>query len=263
MRTGAMLAILVLALTGCQTMKPAETGFLNRSLTIGPATFPYVVYVPREHEPSRGWPVILFLHGAGERGSDGLRQTQVGLGSAIRFLPDRFPAIVVFPQVPLEERWLDGPADAAMLALDRTVREYHVDPARVYLTGLSMGGYGSWHLALQHRERFAGMVVVCGGLLPHDSAKSVRQSPLTIGATDPYAFTAHALRTVPVWLFHGADDTVVPPSESRQMAASLAEEKANFHYTEYPGIGHNAWEKAFGEAELWQWLFGQRLAAGH
>ncbi|HEX7808464.1 MAG TPA: glycoside hydrolase family 3 N-terminal domain-containing protein, partial [Thermoanaerobaculia bacterium] len=139
---------------GAGSVTSTQTGFLDRTLTVGERTYPYTIYVPRNYDASRAWPVILFLHGAGERGSDGARATAIGLGNAIRFGPDRVPAIVVFPQVPQNERWLGEPADVAMMALDRTLAEFHTDPKRVYLTGLSMGGYGAWHLALAHPDRF-------------------------------------------------------------------------------------------------------------
>jgi predicted peptidase len=240
-----------------------STGFLDRSVTVDGTAYPYVVYVPRSYEPARRWPVILFLHGAGERGSDGLRATAIGLGSAIRFAPERFPAIVVFPQAPLQTRWLGEPVDAALLALDASMGEFHGDPERVYLTGLSMGGYGSWHLGLAQPERWAALVVVCGGLLAHPSTTAVRPSPLLPPApADPYAFAAHALRHLPIRLFHGADDQIVPAEGSRRMDAELRKEGADVQYTEYPGVGHDSWTRAYGEEELWKWLFAQRRRAG-
>ena len=239
-----------------------QTGFLDRTLTIGATTYPYTVYVPRDFDPKRRWPVILFLHGAGERGDDGRRQMQIGVGAAIRSHPERVPAIVVVPQAPIDGRGLGDPAGAAMSALDRSIAELNGDRDRVYLTGLSMGGYGAWHLALAHPDRFAAVAVVCGGLLPHETATSVRQSPLTMNASDPYAFTAHALRRLPIWIFHGADDPVIPVTESRQMADALRNHAADVRYTEFPGVGHNAWDSAYGQAELWTWLFAQRRPTG-
>jgi predicted peptidase len=234
-----------------------ETGFLDRTVTAGGRTYPYVVYVPRNYDPSRSWPVILFLHGAGERGSHGIRATQIGVAAAIRSHPERVPAIVVFPQAPDDSRWLDEPADAAMAALDHAMGEFHGDRHRVYLTGLSMGGYGTWHLAMAHPDRWAALVVVCGGLFPHPSTTSVRQSPLNAGA-DPYAITARKVRHLPIWIFHGVDDTVIPVDESRRMHDALVHEGArDLHYTEYPDVGHNAWEKAYGEEAMWEWLFRQ------
>ncbi|HEX9163129.1 MAG TPA: alpha/beta hydrolase-fold protein [Thermoanaerobaculia bacterium] len=221
--------------------------------------YPYVVYVPRDFDRARKWPVILFLHGAGERGSDGLRPTQIGLSAAIRSDPSRISAIAVFPQVPADERWIGDPADAAIAALDRATKEFNGDRDRTYLTGLSMGGYGTIHLALAHLERFAALVVVCGGLLPHSATVSVRRSPLIPEDGDPYAFVANALRGEPIWLFHGADDQTIPADESRHIYAELQKAGAkDAHYTEYPGVGHNAWDKAYFEPSIWQWLFAQR-----
>jgi len=215
------------------------------------------VYVPRAFDASKRWPVILFLHGSGERGSDGLRATQIGVAAAIRANPDRVPAIVVFPQAPADSRWLGAPVDAAMAALEKSIAEFHGDRSRVYLTGLSMGGYGTYHLALAYPDTFAALAVVCGGLLPHETTTAVRRSPLTMGAADPYAFTAHALRHLPIRLFHGDADPVIPVSESRMMAEALKREGADVRYAEFPGVGHNAWDRAYGDAEFWEWLFRQ------
>ena len=240
-------------------MTQQETGFLNRSLTIGGTTYRYAVYVPREFDRSRRWPVILFLHGSGERGTDGLKPTQVGIGSAIRFGSERIPAIVVFPQAPPDQRWLDQPADAAMMALDRAIAEFNGDPSRLYLTGLSLGGYGTWHLALANPNRFAALVVVCGGIVKPETAQNVRQSPLTMDAADPYVFTAQKLRHLPIRIYHGADDGLIPPTESRRMAAALEREGATVKYTEFPKVGHNAWDPAYGSDDLWTWLFAQSV----
>ena len=161
------------------------------------------------------------------------------------------------PQAPTDERWLGDPADAAMQALDSAIEEFGGDRHRVYLTGLSMGGYGVWHLALAHPDRFAAIVPICGGLLPHETTTSVQQSPLTMGASDPYALTAKGVRAMPIWIFHGASDPVVPVSESRRMTDALRAENADVRYTEYPGVGHNAWDRAYAEDEMWQWMFSK------
>lgn len=254
----ALCLLLVLPLPSCRTTKQEQTGFMDRSLTIGDATYAYVVYLPRNYERWRPWPVIVSLHGIGERGSDGHRATQIGLARTIRSGPERVPAIAIFPQAPLGTTWLGQTADAAMLALDRSMIEFNGDPDRVYLTGLSMGGYGVWHLALAHPDRFAALVPVCGGILPQAPVPEVLQSPLSRQGADPHAFVAHALRHLPVWIFHGAADTTISVSESRRMADELRREGAMVRYTEYPGVGHNAWDPAYAEPELWQWLFAQR-----
>ncbi|HEY2094217.1 MAG TPA: prolyl oligopeptidase family serine peptidase [Thermoanaerobaculia bacterium] len=253
-----LLLLFTAVFLGCQTAPMRETGFLARSLTIGATSYPYVVYVPRDYDAARAWPVILFLHGSGERGTDGWRETIHGVANTIRFDPARVPAIVVFPQAPPETRWLDEPADAAMLALDHAIAEFHGDESRVYITGLSMGGYGTLHLAMAHPNRFAAAVVVCGGLLPHPTTTAVQQSPLTTGG-DPYAIAASRLRELPMWFFHGKDDNVIPIDESRHLVDELHHAGAcDVHFTEYEGVGHGAWDRAYGEAAMWNWLFEQK-----
>jgi predicted peptidase len=240
-------------------MTPHETGFLIRTVTVRGTAYPYTVYLPRAFDTSKRWPVILFLHGSGERGADGLKSTQIGVAAAIRANPDRVPAIAVFPQAPVDSRWLGDPADAAMAALEQSVNEFHGDRSRIYLTGLSMGGYGTWHLALAHPDTFAALVIVCGGLLPHETTTAVQQSPMTMGTNDPYAFTAHALRNLPIRMFHGDADPVIPVTESRRMAEALKQEGADATLVEFAGVGHNSWDRAYGDAELWQWLFQQSV----
>jgi predicted peptidase len=148
------------------TRSQEPTGFLNRRIELEGVSYRYQVYVPAEYSPTRRWPVILFLHGSGERGTDGLLQTSVGLGEAIRRHADRWPAIVVFPQAPPDYRWHGRIAHLALAALDRTTRELRTDPARVYLVGLSAGGNGVWNLAYRTPERFAAVVAVCGWVQP-------------------------------------------------------------------------------------------------
>lgn len=252
------LVILVLLASCTSTNRMTQTGFLDRTVTVGATSYPYVVYIPREWTPARSWPVVLFLHGAGERGSDGRRQMQIGAAAAIHSAPERVPALVVLPQAPADERWIGPPADAAMKALEEVVREYRGDRERIYLTGLSLGGFGTWHLALAHPRVFAALVPVCGGIVPNGSATSVRQSPLTMAAADPHAFTAERLRHIPIWMFHGSEDTVIHPSESRKMHEALRAAGAEVRYTEYEKVGHDAWNRAYDDAEMWTWLFQQR-----
>ena len=144
-----------------------------------------------------------------------------------------------------------------MRMVDAAIEEHDGDPRRVYVTGLSMGGYGTWHLALAHPHRFSALAVVCGGLLPHATAPSVAKSPLIPDDADPYRYVAHALRHIPIRIFHGALDPVIPVEESRRMFGALQEEGADVAYTEYPDVGHNAWERAYSP-ELIAWMLGVR-----
>ena len=128
--------------------RKTETGFLDRTINVAGTEYKYQVFVPENWTKKQKWPVILFLHGAGERGDDGLIQTEVGIGTAVRRYRDRFPAVIVMPQC-RKNVWWAGPemGDMAMAALAASQKEFHGDPARTYLTGLSMGGYGTWYLA--------------------------------------------------------------------------------------------------------------------
>lgn len=234
------------------------TGFLDRTLRLGQTSHRYQVYVPVEFDPGRSWPVILFLHGAGERGSDGLKPTQVGVGTAIRMDRDRFPAIAVFPQVSPEGAWVGDMARVASLALDLAIAEFHGDPERIYLTGISMGGYGTWYMGFDAPERFAALVPVCGGIVPPPGRPLLRQLPATAGAADPYAAAASRLKEVPAWVFHGAEDAVIPASESRRIVEALKKAGGDVRYTEYKDVEHNSWDRAYAEPELWTWLFAQR-----
>jgi predicted peptidase len=139
-----------------------ETGFLNRTVVDGAETGRYQVFVPSRYTAAERWPVILYLHGGGAQGDDGLQQTDIALGSSVRQFQDRWPAIVVFPQVRPGKRWNGDDATWALKALEQTQREFSTDPSRIYLTGLSRGGAGAYYLAYRDPGRFAALVVVCG-----------------------------------------------------------------------------------------------------
>lgn len=255
MRISKTLAIGALVLVPASLgAQQASTGFLDRVITHAGVEYAYQVYVPPTYRPGEAAPVILFLHGAGERGSDGKRQSAVGLGAAIREHPERWPAIVILPQVPAGQSWV-GPAGAmAMAALDQTLGEFRGDPGRIYLTGLSMGGNGSWSLGYQYPDRFAAIVAICGFLTGGPGFPSF----LAPGTADAAAEVATRLKGIPIQVFHGDADRVVPATESRQIVAALRATGADVQYTELPGVGHNAWDAAYGSADLAGWLFAQR-----
>jgi len=238
-----------------------ETGFLDRTVSLNGESYRYQVYVPRDFDSKKKWPVILFLHGAGERNDDGLQQTDVGIGHAIRVNAPRFPFIVVMPQCRKDRRWIHADMQAqAMAALEQSIKEFHGDRDRLYLTGLSMGGYGTWDMTAKYPGKFAAYVPICGGIygpvkVP-DARVGLAADP---SVADPYAETAKRIGATPIWIFHGAADDTVPVEESRKMAQALEVAKANFHYTEYPAVGHNAWDKAYAEPELIPWLLAQHL----
>lgn len=239
-----------------QTPPRLETGFLDRSVSLGGQTYKYQIFVPPAYTPSQRWPVILFLHGAGERGSDGYFQTQVGLASAIRQNAAHFPAIAVFPQATAESSWTGTVAQVALMALDQTMREYQTDPSRVYLTGLSMGGNGTWYIAYRNPKRFAAIAPICGWISPVFWKAADPVVPADSGET--YSAFGRQLRQTPTWIFHGEIDPVVPVDESRKAFAALQAARAPVQYTEVLGTGHNAWDPTYGSPKFWAWLFAQR-----
>jgi len=212
------------------------TGFLNKTMVIDGHPRHYVLYVPREYKPDQRWPLIVFLHGMGERGSDGLAQSEVGIGRGIRLHPDRFPCLVVMPQCPDKTTWLKAVKDIDTCLHD-TRKDYSVDDDRVYLTGLSMGAYAAWQYGAEKVKTFAGIMPICGGGKVKDAEKLAR---------------------VPIWAFHGADDPTVAPKKSQEMVEAVKKAGGDVRYTEYAGTGHNSWDKAYEEKEAIKWLLNQR-----
>ncbi len=259
----AALIILFLATAHCALAKH-ETGFLDRTLTIDGTIYRYQVFIPEDWTPHQKWPVILSLHGSGERGEDGMDETDVGIGTAIRSDRGHFEAIVVMPQCRKNIWWTMPPmGDLAMTALHNATREFHGDTNRTYLTGISMGGYGSWYLAQKYPHTFAAMVVICGGI--HPPVATLKAHPELVNFSPPdgpsaYADAAAKIGKVPVWVFHGADDNIVPVVESQRMADAMKTVGAEVHYTEYPGVKHVSWDKAYDEPKLYPWLYSKTLA---
>jgi predicted peptidase len=251
-----LLLVLVFTLGSPAFARKHETGFLDRSLSLHGATYKYQVFVPDNWSSNQKWPIILFLHGIGERGTDGLMQTQVGIATAIRNDRSRFPAIVVMPQCLKEQIWNEPDMqELALAALAAAAKEFKGDPKRTYLTGLSMGGYGSWALAAAYPHKFAAVVPICGGILLPDDARKQPDSDRI-----PYLEAAKKIGTkLPIWVFHGDADPDVPVSESRHMVEALKAAGADVRYTEYPGVGHKSWDKAYADPELMTWLLSKSL----
>jgi predicted peptidase len=255
---GLVVSLGVTAAPPALVSQTVETGFLNRRVQVGSQSYRYQVYVPASYTPAERWPVILFLHGGGERGSDGLFQTQVGLGAALRKRAERYPAIVVFPQVPPDSFWVGTPARVAMAALDRTVEEFRTDPDRVYLTGLSIGGNGTWYLAYRHPSRFAALIPICGWVVPSKEWGMTAELVVPADSGQPYAALARKLRNIPTWIVHGEVDNVIPVEHSRLAAAALKAVSAPVQYLELPGTGHESWDQAYMSPTIMSWLFAQR-----
>jgi len=236
---------LLLALTGCNSIAPKE---FNQAQMIKPFKFHktqsinlnYLLFLPANYETksAKGWPLILFLHGAGERGSDVWQTAIHGPARYIAQHPD-FPFILVSPQCPAGQHWSN---DSLLPLLDEITRKYKVDTARVYLTGSSMGGYGTWELGLTYPEKFAALAPVCGGGQMITLILASREKP-------------QALKTLPVWAFHGAKDPVVPIEETQRMIDALKKIGAKeTKLTVYPEAGHNSWTKTYNDPQLYEWL---------
>ena len=234
-----------------------ESGtFVSRSIVVDGETYRYQVWLPRGFDPSRKWPAILFLHGSGERGSDNEKQIAVGLGPALRNGTIDVPAVVVFPQCPEEGYWTAPERKIAMAALDDASRQYSVDRRRVTMTGMSMGGAGTWVLAAENPDRFAAIAPVCGFIVKPEGIKPIRNpAPWVVNAPDPYDAVVRRLPEIPIWIFHGALDTLVPPQESREMISRLG---SNAAYTEFPTANHNAWDPTYSGTTVIAWLARQK-----
>jgi predicted peptidase len=215
----------------------ASTGFLDRSVAFNGRERRFIVYVPLgTAEPL---PAILFLHGRGECGADGLFQLINGLMPAIVEKRSVWPFLAVFPQkAEADAEWFDERPmlEAVLSAIDK---EFRVDPHRRYLTGLSQGGRGSLRLAKRLPWQFAAVAAVCGWA-----------DPLVAG---------QELKDIPVWLFHGEDDTVIPCERSKEIASAIETAGGTCKLTLYPGVGHNAWEKAYQNEGLADWFLRQTL----
>jgi len=252
---------LLILMTACRTTPGSAVGeFVARDVVLEGKTYRYQVFVPASRFRTGKLPVVLFLNGSGERGSDGVKQTMAGLGPYLRQHAADFPALAVFPQASDGTEWTETAAPLAFAALDAALREFDGDPDRVYLTGMSMGGYGTWELALQQPGRFAALVPVCGGItVDWTDARPSMNAHSVAGAADPFAAAAQRLKDIPAWIFHGARDDAVPPQQSRRMAEALKAAGArDVRYTEFADAGHNAWDPAYREPALWTWLLAQR-----
>jgi len=251
----------LLMLAGCApTRQDAPGRFETREMQVDGRSVHYQVFIPRGARARNGaLPVVLFLHGSGERGSDNQAQTAAGIGPYLRRHADSFPALVVMPQVPGEEEWSGDNNRAAIAALEATLAEFGADSDRQYLTGMSMGGYGSWNIALDDPQRFAAIVPVCGAVRAPRAVRPTLFVESVAHEADPYAVMAQRLKDTPIWMFHGALDDVVKPDDDRHLKAAFdAAGAKDVRYTEYPQGNHNAWDATYADAEMWAWLFAQR-----
>jgi predicted peptidase len=200
----------------------------------------YLVYLPADYDAKsdRRWPLMLFLHGAGERGTNVQRVASHGPLSLVK-RGTNFPFIIVAPLCPEGQMWENEPL---LKLLDHVTKKFAVDQSRVYLTGLSMGGFGTWKLALACPEKFAAIVPICGG---------ASMIEVLLGTRD----NRNALKGLPIWAFHGAKDNVVPTEESERVVAALKKQGVReVKLTVYPKAGHDSWKPAYDDPALYEWL---------
>jgi Predicted peptidase len=251
-RIGRLIAVFLLLVSFCANAQRQLPPFKKFIHTAGNDSLPYGLLEPITTKPNQKYPLVLFLHGAGERGKDNESQLKhIKILYNYNVL-DKYPSFVLAPQCPKQQFWTDlvhgrpfsetPNKTMAMVIeiLDKVMKEYPVDPARVYITGVSMGGYGTWDLITRFPDRFAAAVPICGG----GDERVVDR-----------------IKRIPIWAFHGAEDDVVPPRQSRKMVAALQAVGATPGYTEYPGVKHGSWSPAYKDPNLMPWLMKQRLPA--
>ena len=242
----------------------ADTGFVDRKVTVGGSVYRYQVYVPVDFNRRHKWPVIVYLHGNGARGVDGLSHTDTGLASVIRRDRARVPAIVVFPQADPNSRWSSPTMHQQVLAcLDAAAREFNGDADRFYLVGYSMGGQGVLRISSRWPNRFAALVDISGTVIATSPSATKQQVAVDVqthpflNAPDIYRALAQLIAVTPIWVFHGDTDQSVPVEQSRQLVNALQSASATVRYTEYAGAGHAIEERALSEPELLPWLLSQ------
>lgn len=199
----------------------------------------YLLFLPEGYgQEQKSWPLMLFLHGAGERGDD-LNKVKVHGPPKIVEKQKDFPFIVVSPQCP-EDDWWTEKTEVLINLLDEIIAHYDVDTERVYLTGLSMGGYGSWALASEYPDRFAAVVPICGG---------------------GNRIMSRTLKDMPIWAFHGAKDSVVPVEESKAVVDAINARGGNAKLTIYPDANHDSWTETYNNQEVYDWLLKHRRSS--
>jgi len=255
-RLRALALLLVVAcVAGFECAAQSKTGIQFRTVKVNGVAYSYEVYVPPTWTPQKKWPVILFLHGVGHNGTYG-EPPEPLLAPRFTSYQKQSQAIVVFPRCRQNKWWSDTDMEAMALgALEQTVREFHGDRVRLYVTGLSMGGYGTWAFATRHPGKFAAIAPVCGGIRTPPTIPI----PAVSTASDPYADVARKIGKTPVWIFHGSADETISVEESRKMAQALRAAGGDVRYTEYPRVGHNAWDPAYSDPDFFPWLFSHRL----
>ncbi len=236
---GSLLIMISTAATSRaqQPANPFSEGTFETEVTLK-VGYGYLLSLPDGYEadPNKKWPLLVFLHGAGERGSNLELLKKHGPPKLIAQGTRKFEAVVVCPQVPAGSTW--NPIGVKAL-VDKIKAENRIDESRIYLTGISMGGFGTWETIANYPDTFAAAVAICGG---------AGINILKFGA----------LKKLPIWLFHGEADPVVPVAYSQSAYARLKKEGGNIQFTPYPGVSHDSWTRTYEDENMWTWLFSQK-----
>jgi predicted peptidase len=250
-----LLSILIIFSFGIEASPEALAAFEAKEyINENNDTLLYRMLEPENKCFLKKYPLVIFLHGSGERGSDNERQLIWGAGAFIKEENrKKYPCYVVAPQCPSDKRWLEidwtlpthdmpeEPSETMALVIElmeKVIDEYPINERRIYLTGLSMGGYGTWDLISRLPDKFAAAAPVCGGGDEHQAGK---------------------LLDLPIWVFHGENDTTVPTDRSRHMVRAIKDAGGTkIKYTEYPGVGHGSWKPAYADPEFIKWMFEQK-----
>ena len=240
-----LIALLLAPLSLWAADKPDLEKLLEaKTFAEGKATLPYRLLKPATVEAGKKYPLVIFLHGAGERGDDNKAQLKHGVGEFAKRSKE-YPCFLIAPQCPAGGRGWSlsaksggaAPGKLVLDLIDKTCKELPIDTKRIYLTGLSMGGYGTWTLLARKPDLFAAGIPICGGGDPKDGAK---------------------LAKIPIWVFHGDKDAAVKVERSRDMVAAIEKAGGKPKYTEYAGVGHDSWSRTYSDAKVLDWLFEQK-----
>ncbi|MES1210942.1 MAG: dienelactone hydrolase family protein [Acidobacteriota bacterium] len=238
-------ALLLLTLCACASQGTANDikpgTLLERAITAQGAPHKFAIWVPASYDASKPNPCVLFLHGSGECGTDGHKQTTVGLFPAATADPKQWACVIVMPQKPVESAEWEEYEPMVLAELAEARRELNIDPHRISLTGLSQGGHGTWIIGARHPDLFSALAPCCGYAHPNTVAPRIAGKP--------------------IWAFHGEKDDVVNPEETRRMVAEVkALHKApEPRITLYPDLNHGCWDRAYRAEGLGQWLIAQKL----
>jgi predicted peptidase len=245
--------LLVLGMSSLLSAADAKDLFEARTFKSDSGELKYRLLKPKDYDANKKYPLVIFFHGAGERGDDNTKQLVHGMNNfASDETREKYPAFVVAPQCPNDQKWADvdwgadkhtmtkEPSKSMKLSLElleALQKEFSIDKDRLYVTGLSMGGYGTWDVIQRHPDMFAAAAPICGG---GDTAG------------------AKAMAKIPIWVFHGDKDTAVKVQRSRDMVAALKAAGSDVKYTEYPNVGHDSWTATYKDPQFYEWLFAQK-----